>query len=368
MGRGKSERYLEMIKKTAVLCFSSGTGGMERSAVRLARFLSSITEVVLVCKKASFVEALYNEENASYACETIDFHSRKFSFSMLSAAREIVIKHGVGNAIFFGASELKTLHFSFRKLDLNLIVWHGTTKSHPKRDFLHRLIYSKVNYHVALSDHLIRNVKTIVPETPGVKYKVIRPSFDFDVRTGGRDNADKRVSILHVGRIAYGKGQIDAVLACEALQQSGIDFELKLVGSADGSGYIDKLKETIRQSAIADKISLEGYVESVNAYLEQADILLFPSSGEGMPNAYIEALHYNIVCISYDNTVFPEFSDMGFYVHLVSDADVQGLAEKLGAVIANLEEEKRKSENNMALAKASFSVERELSEWQDILV
>ena len=359
----------KMPKTVAVMCFSSGTGGMERSAVRLARFLSTITTVVLVCKKGSFVEKLYREKKTDYACETINFFSRKFSLSMLFGARLAVNRHNVKNVIFFGASELKTLHFSFLQKELNLIVWHGTTKSHPKRDFFHNLVYSNVNHHVALSKHLIRNVRNIVPETPGVKYKVIRPSFDFDVSIKSKTHTNNNeISIVHVGRIAYGKGQVDAVLACSALKNSGVDFKLKLVGSADDSNYINEVKDTIRQSVMEECVSLEGYVESVNTYLEQADILLFPSSGEGMPNAFIEALHYNIVCISYDNTVFPEFLDMGFHVHLVKDSDIDKLSNELVQVVSDLDNEKQMSKKNMKLAKSYFSVERELSEWQEVLV
>ncbi len=116
------------MKKTpqpvAVMCFSSGNGGMERSAVRLAKFLSTITTVVLFCKKDSFTERLYHEEDVDFACEAINFCSRKFSPSMLFGVRRAVKKHQLKNVIFFGASELKTLHFSFLSLDINLIVWN----------------------------------------------------------------------------------------------------------------------------------------------------------------------------------------------------------------------------------------------------
>ena len=352
----------------AVMCFSSGTGGMERSAVRLARFLSTIVTVVLVCKKGSFVENLYHEEGSDYACETINFISRKFSPSMLFGVRSVIDRHVVKNVIFFGASELKTLHFSFLRKKLNLIVWHGTTKSRPKRDFFHNLVYSDVDHHVALSKHLINNVKTIVPETPGVSYNVIRPSFDFDVISNEKKHDNNEINIVHVGRVAYGKGQVDAVLACSALKKEGVDFRLSLVGSADESKYINEVESAIKSSEMEEYVSLEGYVESVNTYLEQADILLFPSSGEGMPNAFIEALHYDIVCISYDNTVFPEFLDMGFHVHLVNDSDIDKLSSELVQVVSDLDREKQMSKNNMALAKSYFSVDRELNEWREVLV
>jgi len=352
----------------AIMCFSSGNGGMERSAVRLARFLSSITTVVLVCKQGSFIEQLYHAEKSDYACETIHFASRTFSIAMLYGARSIINRHAVKNVIFFGASELKTLHFSLLRKDINLIVWHGTTKSRPKRDAFHRLVYSDVNYHVALSEHLIRNVQMIVPQTPGVQYRVIRPSFDFTVNLQNRDIKNNTISIVHIGRIAGGKGQVEAVQACHALVEKGIDFRLSLVGSGDGSNYIDQVRDAIARYAMQKYVSLEGYVENTNTYLEQADILLFPSRGEGMPNAFIEALHYNIVCIAYDNTVFPEFREMGFDVHLAADGDVEQLSSELLNVVSDLVEQKRKAEKNMALAKSYFSVERELHEWEGVLV
>lgn len=359
----------DLTKPVAIMCFSSGTGGMERSAVRLARFLSSITTVVLVCKQGSFIESLYREECGSYKCETINFISRILSPAMMIRAGIIIQDYNISNVIFFGASELKSLYFSFLRKNINLIVWHGTTKSRAKRDFLHRLVYSGVNYHVALSEHLIRNVKNIVPVSPGVKYKVIRPSFDFDVNLGCRKSQDHDViNILHVGRVANGKGQVDAVKACGVLKKKGINFRLVFVGTADGSGYIRDVENSIKASGLESNVLMAGYVENVNSFLEQADILLFPSSGEGMPNAFIEALHYDIVCIAYDNTVFPEFIDMGFHVHLAANGNIAELSDLLLYAVNNLDAEKEKSNRNVELSRKYFQKDREIKEWLEILV
>ena len=358
----------DLTKPVAVMCFSSGAGGMERSAVRLARFLSSITTVVLVCKKGSFTEKLYKEEGGNYSCESINFFSRVFSPVMLLRTRSIVTDHGIDNVIFFGASELKTLYFAFLGKRINLIVWHGTTKSKPKRDFLHRLVYSRVNHHVALSEHLLRNVKRIVPESKDATYRVIRPSFDFNVRIKDKSSANEpTVNILHLGRIAQGKGQLDAVQACKYLHDKGVKFNLKLIGSSDGSDYINDVNKEISHNGLGNLVSIVGYVSDVTPYFEDADVLLFPSRGEGMPNAFIEALHYDIVCIAYDNTVFPEFVDMGFYVHLASDGDISDLSDKLLYVVNNLKLEKQKSIKNIQLSCNYFQVDRELKQWQEIL-
>lgn len=357
------------IKPVAVMCFSSGTGGMERSAVRLAETLSKVSEVTLFCKQDSFTEKLYNDGEYSFKCEPIKFTSRVLSFSMLFSVRSAIDKYGIGNVIFLGASELKTLYFSFLGKDLNVAVWHGTTKSRPKRDFIHNLVYSCVNHHVAISEHLGRNVKEIVPIKKTVNHKVIRPSFDFDsdqlVRK--KDTDKKTINIVHVGRVAYGKGQIDAVLACRSLFEKGVKFQLDIIGGPDGSGYLKELEKTVRETPYKENVSIAGFVEDVGEFLREADIFLFPSFGEGMPNAFIEALHYDIVCIAYHNTVFPEFLDMGFYVHIVKNNDISALAEELNKVAADIKNECVKAKKNVELSKKYFSIEREIDEWLDIL-
>jgi len=351
------------------MCFSSGTGGMERSAVRLAGFLSSITDVVLVCKQGSFAEDLYHREGGDYKCETIRFTSRTFSPSMLIKANSIISRHNIGNVIFFGASELKTLYFAFRGHELNLIVWHGTTKSRPKHDLIHRLVYSRVNYHVAISQHLGNNVRKIVPPTENVEFKVIYPSFRIDLKPRSADSAatHEKLRLVHIGRVAAGKGQVDAVKACSSLHAAGIDFELDLLGQADDDNYSTELNTIIENSPYADHINPHGFVEDAQSYLERADIFLFPSYGEGMPNAFIEALHSGIPCLAYANTVFPEFITMGFHVTLAADRDHGDLADKLLAMAKQLDREKQTSSSNTELAKEYFNVQRELASWLEIL-
>lgn len=358
-------------KKTrpvAVMCFSSGTGGMERSAVRLAETLSKISAVTLLCKKGSFIQKLYDAGDYPFACETVSFMSRTFSPSMLFQVRTIIDKRDIKNVIFFGASELKTLYFSFLGKDLNVTVWHGTTKSRPKRGAFYKLFYSCVDHHVAISKYLDKNVKQIVPVTVMEKYRVIRPSFSFDENDKLEDNKGSEcLNIVHVGRVAEGKGQVDAVKACKGLHEAGIKFSLSLVGGSEGDDYMNELIQVVESSPCKSSISIEGYVDDVNAYLKMADIFLFPSSGEGMPGSYIEALHFGLICVSYDNTVFPEFLEMGFHVHMVKNKSVDALAEKLCDIAASPELEKEKSKLNIELAKQSFSEAREISEWLEVL-
>jgi len=359
---------LDKKKKTvAVFCFSGGGGGMEHDAVKLAVKLNKNADVVLVCKRNSFIESLYKEGRYSFPCVSIAFASRMFSLSMFFRIRGFLRQYAPANVIFFGASELKTLYFAFLGFDLNLLVRHGTTKSRPKTDWFHRLIYSRVNYHIALSKHLLDNVRKIVPPSKTVDYRIIYPSFEM--ASGGVSSSDdgRVISIVHVGRVADGKGQIDAVYACRQLHEKEIDFSFDVMGGFEGLNYVSLLKNEISRSDLAEQVHLHGHVTNVEDYLRSADIFLFPSAGEGMPNAFIEAMYFGAVCIAYDNTVFPEFLEMGFYIHVVDNLDKDALAKKLVDVVENLHVEKEASIVNVALVEKYFSQKRELADWDIVL-
>ena len=307
-----------------------------------------------------------NKNSINYV--PIKFLSRKFSLSMLFSVRNEIKKRKINNVIFFGASELKKLYFSFLWLDVNLIVRHGTTKSHRKNDFIHRLIYSGVGYHVALSRHLLANVKKIVPSVTESAYKIIYSSCNVKTSVPTSEvKPHEGIQITHVGRVASGKGQVDAVRACKKLQDEGVAFQIDLLGGDEGDSYAETLKSEINANNFSGNVHLRGHVMNVSEYLASTDIFLFPSAGEGMPNAFIEAMHYGAVCIAYENTVFPEFLEMGFYIHLVKNGDVDALSKKLIQVALDIDNEKIKSNKNIDLVEGYFRVEEELAQWLSIL-
>ena len=147
-----------------------------------------------------------------------------------------------------------------------------------------------------------------------------------------------------------------------------MDFQFDILGGLEDIKYVSALKDEITADNLAERVHMRGHITDVSDYLQTADIFLFPSAGEGMPNAFIEAMYYNVVCISYENTVFPEFSRMGFYIHIVNNGDKDRLSEKLLEVAENLKIEKEKAAVNVNLVKKYFEIERELADWDKVFV
>lgn len=52
-------------------------------------------------------------------------------------------------------------------------------------------------------------------------------------------------------------------------------------------------------------------------------MFLFPSYGEGFGNAFIEAISFGCKAISYDNTTFKEFKELGFDFNIVENKNIE---------------------------------------------
>ena len=356
---------MELIKEnTAVICLSPYSGGMELDSIKLAKKLSYYSDITVIAKDGYFIDSkkdTYVGYN-NIKLRTINFKSN-LSLSIILEVRKIILENSIKNVIFFGASELKSLYFSFFNIEINLIVRHGTTKSSQKKDWFHKLIYSNVNYHVSICNHLLNNVRYIIPFGKNTQEKLIYSSLEFE---NVKHIPQNKLTLLHIGRIASGKGQIDAIKACEILIKNDIDFIFNIVGGFD-DGYEDYFMNFYNNCKYKDKINLMGFTSNIQEYIQKADIFLFPSYGEGLSNSFLEAISNNILCIAYNNTSFPELIDLGLYFKIIKNKDINELGNILLNVVNNLEEEIEKSNQNYNKCKELFSLEKEIYSYMEIL-
>ena len=356
--------------KTAIICLSPYHGGMEMDAYKMAKMLSDFTEITLIVKKNSFLENRYktDSEKTNINIETIHFN-KNFSFSIIFNARKILITNKIENVIFFGASELKSLYFSFLWLDINLIIRHGTTKGTSKKDLLHKILYRNVNYHIAISNHLAKNVREIIPFGRNSHLKIIYPSLNLPHKTTKipPHTPDHAITLLHVGRIVDGKGQLDAIKACKILYDTKRKFILNIVGEMEPE-YSKELYKYLDTVPYKDSIKIQPFTFNISNFYEQSDIFIFPSKGEGFGNAFMEALSYGLICIAYNNTIFPEFKDKEFEFLLAEDQDIDSLQNTLHDAIKYVESNNKPIIKNIQLSEELFSKEREAREIMETLI
>jgi glycosyltransferase involved in cell wall biosynthesis len=356
-----------MQSSTAVICFSPNSGGMELAALKLAKTLSQYIDITLIVQTDKFMhkQCLSNPDYNSLIFRTVKFNMT-LSPSIIYHTRKIIKERDIKNVIFVGASELKSLYFAFLGLDINLIVRHGTTKSNPKKDFFHKLIYSNVSTHVAISKHLSKNVSFIVPFGKNTKLTTIVPSMPKECSANKREWSSQ-LRLLHVGRVTPGKGLAEALLACDSLYKNNIEFTLDSYGGMAES-YQEEFDHFISTLEYKDSFHRGGFTNNIYDEYPKHDIFIFPTKGEGFGNVVMEAIAHGIVVLSFDNTAITNFKEMGFHIHLVQNGSVEALKEKLLYIAHNLETEMSLTKENVEKAKIAFSPEREAKEYMELLV
>ena len=348
---------------TAIVCLSPYLGGLELDAIKYTNKLASLAETILICKKDSL---LAKEAKNDYHFTVVEISFRfNISFSLFYFFKKAIKKYSVKNIVYFGASELKSMFFSVRKLNTNFIIRHGTRKG-PKKNWYHSLIYSIVNYHIGISKDLTNNIITGIPIGVKTKVRTIYPSVKYIHKPKQRKTTDN-IQILNTGRIAAGKGHIDMIDACEILYNNDINFTLNIVGSGNPE-YVKKIMKHTSSKVYSKNIKFHGFIENITNFLESNDIFLFPSHGEGLSNSFTEALCHGLVCLSYDNTSFGEFKELGFYTHLVNNLDKRSLSQKLLQIVNDIEAEKKKSIFNIEHALKTFSEDDELENYRKMLI
>ncbi len=356
-----------MKNKTVIICLSRVNGGMELASVKLARLLSNDVDIEFIARDKSYIiekEEHFNDYNIKV--HSVNFSSN-LSFSLISQVRKILIDSEIKNIIFLGASEMKSLYFSTLGLDINFIIRQGSKKTTSKKDFFHKLFYSNVNYFVGNCEYMKQNIIDILPIPKNAKAGRIYSSLKLEENINFKD-LNKKIDLVHVGRIHPGKGQKDALEACRILHENGFDFKMTFLGDFQHKEYYEEIKKDLEILEYKDKIEFVGYTSKVKEYLQKSDIFIFPSLGEGMSNAIIESLGFGLIPIIYNDTSSPEFKDLGFHIHLTKNNNLEELKDILLNVAKDFENEKIKASENHQKALEVFALNREKNEYLDLLL
>jgi len=155
----------------------------------------------------------------------------------------------------------------------------------------------------------IQNFK-IIPHGVGKNFKSAHNPSNWPF------NKEKPIEILYVSNVAWYKHQWNVVDAIYNLRNHGHNISLRLIGGGKGKPYkILKDKIDIVDPA-GEYIFDEGFISNDNLgpFFKKANIFIFASSCENMPNTLIEAMSTGIPILCSDRGPMPEvLKDGGLY-------------------------------------------------------
>ncbi|MGA9294317.1 MAG: glycosyltransferase family 4 protein [Ignavibacteriaceae bacterium] len=184
-----------------------------------------------------------------------------------------------------------------------------------KKDQLHRLIYHRVTYALAISNIIRKNLietTTLNPEKILIMPNGIDTGkFDPEIKKGFKirkefNIKDDEVIIGMMSRFSPGKGHEEFLSAAKELNKKYKNLKFFVVGEASRgeNAYEKKIKKTAGEYNL-NNIIFSGFRSDTPEVLAAMDIFVFPSHAEAFGIALVEAMSMGkpSVCSSSDGVL-----------------------------------------------------------------
>lgn len=206
--------------------------------------------------------------------------------------------------------------------------WHLTVER-----FTHRWCRCVVGNSSSVIEHLARHARIeaerLVLVPGGVDPDPIRSAGPSDRHALGLNDADP--VLLWVGRLDPVKG-LDDLIAAVAIVNQTIPIQVLLVGEGKDR---DRLTRLVAERRLADRVHLPGRRRDTANLLHMADLFVFPSLTEGMPNALLEAMAVGLPIVATDVPGNRDLIEGGVSGVLVPAGQPRALADAIAMFLEN---------------------------------
>jgi glycosyltransferase involved in cell wall biosynthesis len=170
------------------------------------------------------------------------------------------------------------------------------------------------------------NRVTLVPHGVGESFRTVEPLKNWPLKK------ERPIECLYVSNTAPYKHQWHVVRALELLKKKGYLLRLTLVGGGKGPAQARLLAQIKVCDPIGEFVRQVPFVPQgeLPEYFSRADLFVFASSCENMPNTLIEAMAAGLPIACSDRGPMPEvLQDAGCYFDPENPASIATAIEKL---------------------------------------
>lgn len=207
-----------------------------------------------------------------------------------------------------------------------------------------------VDYTIVLGRKIYEKYHELGLNTP---YSFGSTMLDGDLlRSTSKVFSEQRFTILFLARLIKGKGIFESLEAFKAFHQNHPETVFIVAGSGEAA---EAVKEYVTSNQLQN-VTLMGDVrgERKKACYESADVYLFPSYTEGMPNSVLEALGMGLPIITSSVGAVPDFFEGGKMGVLMQGHSSGEILAALEALYAKKDEFTEISEYNRQFAAENF--------------
>ena len=213
-----------------------------------------------------------------------------------------------------------------------------------KKDFLHKYIYNRVTYALAISEVIKTNLLDTCPIGQD-KVLLLHNSVDtkkFDPAFAQREKIRNEFKIEEneivtgmLARFSPGKGHEEFIEAAKVLVKLYDNLKFLIVGepSRGENNYGEKIVNLVKNYGLEEKIIFTGFRSDTSDVISAMDIFAFPSHSEAFGIALVEAMSMGkpTVCSSSDGVL--DIAVEGETSYLFEKQNAEDLTNKLKLLI-----------------------------------
>lgn len=166
--------------------------------------------------------------------------------------------------------------------------------------------------------------------------------------------------VVAVGRLDYQKSFDRLVLAWEKVHEEMPDWALDIFGQGE---WKDMLQKMIDERGLQGCVKLNAPTRNIGEEYANSSMIVMSSHYEGFPMVMIEAMACGLPVVSFDFKCGPrDIITPGENGLIVSDGDIDGLADAMTKLMRDDEQRKRMGENAKKVVE-TFSEEKVMGKW-----
>ena len=304
---------ISIIKKKRIIFFlpNFNRGGASESILKLSKFLVKHNFSILII---SLGKNFYKKEFKKINCEIFEIKSTRTAFSILKL-RAIMINESekkFDKIIFISNINYANIISIISLLNLSNIKIILTERSSISelnysdsfvKNLKNKFIYFLAKFFYKFSDLIITNSnfeKKYIKE----KFKLDNvicihpPSIENIIKKNKIAKLDykQNTNIIYVGRLSKEKG-IFIILKALSKIKKDYKFFLNIYGNGPEK---QSIKNFIQTQNLRNIVSLKGFKKDKKSIFNNADLFINASLWEGLPNALVQSINYNVFPICSD--------------------------------------------------------------------
>lgn len=355
-------------KNILELCLAHGLGGLELSVVHCFEYFKNKTNCFIAVAPQTKLDNLVQDKNKF----TIK-RNKLLPFLPALKLAKLIDENDIDIIHFHWGKDIITAVLAklFSKRKPKILHSRHMNMTRFKDDMYHRWLYKNIDMLHAVTKQLKEQMQRYVPDNIrppietiylGVKESLIDEAKVQELKS--KYNLQDEFIVGMVGRIEEEKGQFILIEAIKKLQN--LNIKALIIGHTMDEAYLEKLKKSVSDLALEEKIIFTGFTKNVNEHMKLCDTIVLATKKETFGLVLVEAMA-NKVCTMATNNGGPlEIIDEGIN-GLLFDRTSSDLALKIEYLFKNSQKKLSLAEAGYEKAKREFYHETQMQKLYDLI-